>query len=133
MINKYRFLSSKLKILVKDAVQASKEGGHEICGLLVDNGYFIELIQCRNKSRKGGSFAFYQREVSRIQKSAEILNHEIVGTFHSHPFAGAKPGDSDLADAFDEELMLIIDVIDRGVALWHIRDKSKRKVQFELI
>ena len=133
MMKYYRLLAKDLTSLIEEAGQASQKGGLEICGLLADNGYFIELIRCRNKSKRGGSFSFYQREVAVIERLIDILNHEIIGTFHSHPLAIAEPGDSDLENAFEEEFMLIIDVIGQKAALWHIKGKNKTKVDFELI
>ena len=83
--------------------------GREICGFLVDNGYFIELIPLQNTQTKGG------------------------GTFHSHPTYLAEPGESDIKFAVDDSLMLVIDVLDKKVGLWSIKDKQKKKLRFTLI
>ena len=69
----------------KEAAKLAKAGGKELCGLILDNGYFLELVLVRNKSKRSGGFSFNFGEVSAIQKMARLCNHEIVGTFHSHP------------------------------------------------
>jgi hypothetical protein len=47
----------------KLAEQAAKNNGEEICGLLVNNGYFFESILAKNKRKTGGGFAFYVNEI----------------------------------------------------------------------
>ncbi len=111
------------------AVQAAKRDGREIVGLIVDNGLYLELIDCQNKLRRGGGFAFYYPEVRRNVRAAELLGHEVVGTFHSHPVGLAEPGDGDIASAVrPSQLMLIIDCMTRKVALWRIKDGNARKL-----
>ncbi len=129
----YRFLKKQVQKIIKKAKQTAKNNGTEICGLLVDNGYFLELLSVKNRSKKGGSFQFCQQEVQFIEKAVKKMNHKIIGTFHSHPYYIAKPSDSDIEDAFDDEVMLIIDVLDGKVGLWYIKDKKTKKLKFKLI
>ncbi len=129
----YRLLKKQVKKKITHAKQAAKNHGAEICGLLVDNGYFLELIQVKNISKRGGSFRFCPKEVECIEKSVKQMDHAIVGTFHSHPYAIAKPGDSDIAGAFDDEIMLIIDVLDADIGLWSIKAKKAKKLRFKFI
>ncbi len=119
--------------MIEDAVYNATQYGREICGLLVDNGYFTELIRVENKCKKGGGFAFYSGEIKSVQKAVLRLNHEIIGTFHSHPYDIAKPGDSDIRYAVDDSFMLIIDVTDKKAGLWHIRNQKIKKISFHLI
>ncbi len=129
----HRLKKKQLQNLISDSVSASTNKGREVCGLIVDTGYFLELIQVKNKIKRGGSFAFYVDEVNKIESAASILSYKIVGTFHSHPYYFAKPGESDLAAAEDGELMLIIDCLDKEAMLWKVKNKSAKKVKFELI
>jgi|WetSurMetagenome_2_1015567.scaffolds.fasta_scaffold409783_1 proteasome lid subunit RPN8/RPN11 len=129
---KYRILNTQLRRIMAEARQAAK-GGMEICGLLIDNGYFIEMIGLTNKSKKVGKFSFSMKEADAIEKACKKLNHEIVGTFHSHPFSMAEPGDSDIAKAFDNEIMLIIDVINKEAKLWRLSNKKKKELRFMLL
>ena len=115
-----------------EARQAAK-GGMEICGLLIDNGYFIEMIRLKNKSNKVGRFSFFMKEADAIEKACKQLNHKIVGTFHSHPFSIAEPGDSDIAKGFDNEIMLVIDVIGKEAKLWRLSNEKKKKLRFMLL
>jgi proteasome lid subunit RPN8/RPN11 len=129
---KVRILNAQLRRIMAEARQAAK-GGMEICGLLIDNGYFIEMVGLKNKSKKMGTFSFFMKEADAIERACKQLNHEIVGTFHSHPFSMAEPGNSDIAKAFDDEIMLIIDVIKKEAKLWRISNKMKKALQFMLL
>jgi len=83
--------NKQLRRLIKNAIAASKDDGKEICGLIVDTGYFLELIQVKNKIKSGGGFRFYLPEIKKIEKAVSVINYEIVGTFYSHPFYIAQP------------------------------------------
>jgi proteasome lid subunit RPN8/RPN11 len=130
-LTEYIISASHLDKLIKRAVAAAKTDGGEIAGLIVDNGYCLDLIGCKNKSRRGGGFAFYYQEVRRIVNAAKTLNYEAVGTFHSHPVGLAEPGDSDIANAPDDSLMLIIDCTNRGARLWHIKRGQAKQLKFK--
>lgn len=129
---KYRILNSQLRRTMADAHHAAK-GGMEICGLLINNGHFLEMIGLRNRSKKACSFSFFMKDADAIEKACKQLNHEIVGTFHSHPYSPAEPGNSDIAKAFDPEIMLIIDVLKKDAKLWRISNKRKKELQFMLL
>jgi proteasome lid subunit RPN8/RPN11 len=132
-VKEYKFIKSQLNKAIDEAVHSAAEGGKEICGLLLDNGYFIEIIQVKNKVKRGGGFAFYSKEIRNIQASAERLGHTIIGTFHSHPYYIAAPGDSDIRNTVNDSLMLIIDVLKKKAGLWHIKDKEKVKLKISLL
>ncbi len=83
-MKKLRLLKKQLIKMINEAVSFAGQNGQEICGLLVDNGYFIELIQVNNKVKIGGGFAFYANEIRFLQKAVDKMDHEIIGTFHSH-------------------------------------------------
>ena len=130
---KFKIVGKHLRDLIHDAVNAAKDNGNEICGFLVFNGHFIELIRARNKRRKGGSYSFYTSEVKAIEQAVSRLNHEIIGTFHSHPAWFSEPGEDDIKNAVDDSLMLIIDCIEKDVRLWHIKNKKAQELSVELI
>ncbi len=115
------------------ATESARDGGCEVCGLLVDKGDFLELVQVRNKCKAGGGFAFYVGEVRAVQKRVAASGREIVGTFHSHPVGVAAPGRSDIRHAVDDSLMLICDVTGREWALWHIEQEKARAVEFSVL
>src|SRR3954471_19538557 len=97
----FRFLKFQFSTIQTKAKLSALQTGHEICGLILSNGYFFELLQVRNKSKRGGGFSFYFREIRGIEKMARLYNHEIAGTFHSHPAGVATPGHSDVSNAVD--------------------------------
>jgi proteasome lid subunit RPN8/RPN11 len=128
-----RFLRSQWDELRREAKRVADTKGGEICGLIIDNGSFFELVQVRNKRKTAGGFSFYFDEVRSLQKSAELCNKEIVGTFHSHPVGLAEPGPSDLRNANDDSIMLIFDVKGRTAQLWHIANQEGKHLKFSLI
>jgi len=132
-LSKYLIREPRLDELIKRAVRAAKKGSKEICGLIVDNKCCLDLIECKNKSRREASFSFYFEEVRRIVKAAGILNYEAVGTFHSHPAGLAEPGTGDVANAVNDSLMLIFDCTDRKAKLWHIKNGKAKKLKFKMI
>ncbi len=127
------FQNLQIKKAVQDAISAAKNNGRETCGLLVDNGYFVELIPTKNKAKKGGAFAFYFSEIRQIQKAVNILNREIIGTYHSHPISTCEPGESDIVNAVDDSFMLIIDVMNEKIGLWKIKNKRAKKITYLLL
>jgi proteasome lid subunit RPN8/RPN11 len=129
---KYRIRKKDIRYLLTKAVAEAKDA-HEICGLLIDNGYFLQLMETRNISKRDGSFLMDGREVRSVNKAAEKLNLDYVGTYHSHICWFAKPGDSDIAGAEDNSLMLIIDNMDKEVKLWRIKNKRAYPLSFEII
>jgi proteasome lid subunit RPN8/RPN11 len=131
---KFRFLDEQMLVMVEAATFAvDSVAGAEICGLLVDNGYFIELIKVTNKSKRWGSFSFYANEIRLIAKAVRFMNHEIIGTFHSHPFGISEPSESDILNTHDDSFMLIIDVRGKELGFWYIKDSDNIKTEFELI
>src|SRR5436190_1622425 len=107
MIRPHRFLKPQFSTIQTKAKFAALRKGEEICGLILFNGYFFELLQVRNKSKRAGGFSFYFREIREIKKMARLFHHEIVGTFHSHPAGVATPGRSDVSNAVNDSIMLI--------------------------
>lgn len=127
----YRMRRQELARLVVLSAQVARHDGQEICGLLVDNGFLIEPVLLDNKIRRGGGFAFYVKQVREVQTSVKALGYEIVGTFHSHPAYVARPGDSDIAGAPDDSLMLIIDVREKAYALWRILNGQAERLRLK--
>ncbi len=125
----YRLLEHQLDKATKRARALAREG-RELCGLLVWNGYCLELVELRNKSRRPGQFGFYKREVRQVQEASNHLGHEVIGTYHSHPFSLAAPGKADLDGALDDTLMLILDVTAQSAHLWYVSDRKAREIPF---
>ena len=117
-MRRVKFLKSQFVTVQKAAKKLADLNGREVCGLLLDNGSFLELIQVRNKTKRAGGFSFYVAEIRAICKKASLHGCEIVGTFHSHPVGLPEPGPADLFHAEDDELMLLFDVIGRAARLW---------------
>jgi proteasome lid subunit RPN8/RPN11 len=130
----FRLLRSQLNAFISDAVAADRYfPGTEVCGLLVDNGYFLHLYRASNKVKKGGGYAFYVNEIRRIEKAVTVLGYEVVGTFHSHPSYIAEPGREDVGHVPDDSYMLVVDVMLRRARLWLIKDLQVRPLSFVLL
>jgi proteasome lid subunit RPN8/RPN11 len=128
MKNRYAVLKKDIRSLIRRAVDEAKRKGKEICGLIVDSGFCLEFVICKNKSVRPGSFSFYFGEVRSIVEAAKRLGHEVVGTFHSHPLGLDEPGDTDITNAVNDSLILIISCSDRRVALWRIKSGKASKI-----
>lgn len=96
-----------------------------MCGLLAFNGHFIELVQLKNKLKRGGGYQFDKNEYRNISRILKRMNHEIIGTYHSHPLYLAKPGESDIKHSVKPDYMLIVDVLGKKVKLCHISKDSE--------
>ncbi|MEN6577155.1 MAG: Mov34/MPN/PAD-1 family protein [Phycisphaerales bacterium] len=105
--HKTRLARRDIRRMMSRAV-ARARGDWEICGLLIDNGCFLQMRETRNLSRRRGSCALDFREINAICRACERLDLKIVGTFHSHIRNIAKPGQTDIRGAEDGDLMLII-------------------------
>lgn len=132
MPKRTRFHRSDMRRLISGAAAFAKDA-REICGVLIDNGHFLQIRETRNISKERGSSKFDRRELNSINRAAEKLELKVVGTFHSHPFWFAKPGESDIQGAVDNSLMLIIDGMDKQVGLWRIKNNRGYALTFELI
>ena len=129
----HTFNKSQFTGFLREACRAHRTvPGTEICGLIVDTGFHLYLVQTRNVSRRSGSFVFSRPGVRRIVAATKILALEVVGTFHSHPAAPAIPGESDIANAVDNSIMLIFDCIARCGRLWRIRSGRAREMDFTM-
>ncbi len=105
----------------------------EVCGLLVDNGFFLQMLEVRNVSRKPGSFILSLSDARELERAASLLGNKVVGSFHSHVFGIAKPGKTDIQGARDGEIMLIIDTLDREAKLWQIKNGRARELRLEFL
>lgn len=129
MFASYSISRDELESVIREAVATANDGGREICGLLLARGRFLSIERLRNRRRRGGSWAFYARDVRRCVIGAQRGGANVVGTFHSHPVGFPEPGASDIAGVPDDSLMLVIDCIDRECGLWHIHSGKARRLR----
>lgn len=129
MFTTYTICPEELETVVSEAVAAAEMGGREICGLLVASGKTLTAVRLRNKRTRGGSWALYAEDARKCIVGMKRDGGEVIGTFHSHPLGFAEPGDSDIANAPDDSLMLVIDCFDRKWGLWHIRSGKAQRLR----
>ncbi len=130
---KNKIIKTELIRVIRTARETARNDGREIAGLLIDNGHYLEILETKNTSKKGGHFQFDEKQIKAIEKAVELLGHEIVGTFHSHPAYLARPSEGDIKGAMDDELMLIIDCMDNEALLWRIKNGKARQVSMQII
>ncbi|HEY5741519.1 MAG TPA: Mov34/MPN/PAD-1 family protein [Terrimicrobiaceae bacterium] len=119
------FSKAQFSHFLREACRAHRAvPGTEICGLIVDTGFYLSLVETRNISRRVGAFVLSVSDTRRIVAAVRTLKQEVVGTFHSHPLALAIPGRSDIANAVDDSLMLIFDCIARCGRLWRNQERK---------
>ena len=124
--------SKKFKTIFKKAKRIGRDSGIEVCGLIISNGFFFDLLETRNKSKKPGSFQFYPSEGRRIEKAVKILGYEIVGTFHSHPVGLPEPGEIDIKYSEENDCMLIFDCLGSEAKMWNIKKGKAKEIKYEL-
>jgi proteasome lid subunit RPN8/RPN11 len=129
---RWRILKGELDDAVRRAVLASARR-REICGLLIDNGYFLELVSMRNKSHTADKCAFYFGEVRTIEKACRKVGHRIIGTFHSFPSSPAEMGDGHVENGVEGSLLLAINPAEKNATLWHTEGGKAKKAQFVLL
>jgi proteasome lid subunit RPN8/RPN11 len=129
----YVIVGKHLRDFLKLAIKTAEPGGMEICGVIVSNGYCLDLVLTRNKSKHPGSFLLPSGQIRKIRRAARRLNHRIVGTFHSHPFSEVDPGESDIRGARAGDLMLILSCCDREAKLWRISKGTSKLVALQCV
>jgi len=130
---KIRLSRKDIKRTIRRAREAAQHNGREICGLLISNGHFVEILETKNASKVGGHSSFDPKQIQTIINAAKELNHRIVGTFHSHAAYLAKPGGSDIGGSLDDSLLMIIDCIGNEARLWRIKNGKAKSVKIETI
>ena len=121
------------RLLLLSRRETKRHFGREICGFLIDNGYYLHLWLTQNGRKTPGGFSYYTGEVRQLESITRKLGIEIVGTFHSHPTSEAVPGPNDVKYAENDDLMLIFDCIRNEGRLWQIKDGRYREKKIELI
>ncbi len=129
---RWRILKGELDDAVRRAVLAAARR-REICGLLIDNGYFLELVFMRNKSRMPRKCAFYFGEVRTIEKACRKLGHRIIGTFHSFPSSPTEMGDGHVENGVEGSLLLVISSTEKSATLWQTEGGEAKGAQFVLL
>jgi len=129
---KWRILKGELDDAVRRAVLAAARR-REICGLLIDNGYLLELVFMRNKSRTADRCAFYFGEVRSIEKACRKLGHRIIGSFHSFPSSFGEADNGAIEGGVEGSLLLVISSAEKGATLWQIENGERERAPFVLL
>jgi proteasome lid subunit RPN8/RPN11 len=94
---------------------------HECCGVLL--GTFEDSDKCVQEIRELGNeredsrhnrFLITPETLFRCEREAQLLNLDIVGFYHSHPDAPARPSEYDREHAWPTYSYVIVSVRDRS-------------------
>ncbi len=108
---------------------AKREAPNECCGLLVaEAGAVVEAVPTRNESASPTRYRVDSREHFALIRSLRGSQRTIAGAYHSHPASAAVPSPTDVAEAWDSELLYVIvslqDAANPDVLAYRIRDGS---------
>ena len=115
------------------AMRAQQRGHFEVCGVVVvRGGGRIKLRFLLNYSTVPYRFEMRRSEVQAVQRAIERNGQRVLGSFHSHPVAEAKPGPGDIGKGFYGGVELIYDVCGRCARMWMVQKQGRSKRVFEL-
>ena len=106
---------------------------HECCGLLVGTeNNDIKMVKnvvkadnVRNQGTRRKRYLINPEEFVSVERKAHQDGLEVIGFYHSHPDAGARPSEYDLIHAWPWYSYVIVSVSDKGygqVTSWRLRD-----------
>jgi proteasome lid subunit RPN8/RPN11 len=120
----------------------------ECCGLMVgnssrnynDNGTkqitrIRRMDNAFDPSQRFHRYSIDPREFLKEEKSAEERGEEIIGVYHSHPNAPAKPSEFDRVHAWPELSYIIIEVVNGRILetkSWILREDKKGFIPQEI-
>jgi proteasome lid subunit RPN8/RPN11 len=125
---------------------ASSTYPEECCGLLVgrfEQGSSLKIVtNCKRmnnvfeKKERHHRYTINPREFMNVENEAESNGEEIVGVYHSHPNAPARPSEFDKTYAWPSFTYLVIEV--RGsrpmeTRSWLLREDRSGFVEEELV
>lgn len=109
--------------LIRAQARAAQPG--ECCGLLLGRsavGAVIvdEVRPCRNlmAAERADRFEIDPQERFDAMRQAKSMGRAIVGHYHSHPAASARPSDTDRKMMYEPELLWLIVGKEGEVAAW---------------
>jgi proteasome lid subunit RPN8/RPN11 len=103
-------------VILPDAVRddviahAREAAPAECCGVLVGTpGEIVSAVRAANLARNPSRFLIDPKDHIRARRDARTRGLEVVGFYHSHPNADARPSPTDLAEAsYENHLYLIV-------------------------
>jgi len=125
----YRIERQELNTAFRVAKRADIRG-REICGMLVRQGNRLLLIPVKNASKSLGSFSIATSHMLIALSAHGLALGQVEGTYHSHPWSPAEPGETDITGADNGSLMLILSCCYKDVRLWRIQDGEAKPVRF---
>ena len=119
--------------------QALDRYPEECCGALLGKGGRVVAVWPTLNAHAGSRSDRYRIDTTELllaHKSARERGLEIIGYYHSHPDAAARPSARDLATALPDTSYLIVTVIGRQVRerrCWRLQGDGPRFVEERLV
>jgi len=117
---------------------------HECCGFLIGHSgdkdksvsAILPVENSREKENRHNRFLITPQDYIRAEQKARALNLDIIGFYHSHPDAEARPSQYDLEHSWPVYSYLIVSV-KKGMAgevtCWQLKDDRSVFLSEELI
>jgi [CysO sulfur-carrier protein]-S-L-cysteine hydrolase len=127
-----RILAGAIAAMV---AHAREDAPDECCGLLLACGDTIhEAVRTRNAKRSPSAYLVHPEDHVAALKRARQEGTRVAGAYHSHPRSAACPSATDVAEAYDPELLhVIVSLAGAGgeVRAWRIAGGEAQPVEFE--
>jgi [CysO sulfur-carrier protein]-S-L-cysteine hydrolase len=88
---------------------ARADAPDECCGLLLARDALIEqAVPARNATRGPAAYRVHPEDHFAAVKRAREEGTRVAGAYHSHPRSAPAPSPTDIAEAYDPELLYVI-------------------------
>ena len=120
----------KISRALLDQIHRHLESGYpnEACGVMLGTGGIITEIVSADNQRTDSARNRYLIDplaYMKIERDADQRNIQVLGIYHSHPDAAARPSETDRQAGFPNLSYLIVSVV-KGKAVesrsWRLRD-----------
>jgi proteasome lid subunit RPN8/RPN11 len=136
-------VSRTITSLTEETLETIRQHGaetfpHECCGALIAvGGTVVEAHGLPNTTSEGAArrFRVGPEDYRVADARARALGGVLVGFYHSHPDAPARPSAYDLAHAWPNLAYIIISVragVPGDITVWHLRDDRSEFDEGEL-
>lgn len=125
-----RIAAQAMAVLRAHCAEAYPE---EACGLLVGlpDAVFRAEPAANVAEDRRRRFEVDPRLRLRLHRELRDGPHAVVGVYHSHPHGPPEPSATDLAKAFEPDLLWLIVAADGAARAWRIADGRAEEITFE--
>jgi proteasome lid subunit RPN8/RPN11 len=82
---------------------------YEVCGLLSGNNNKVQSIwKLENEIQSDRRFFVREKKIAETMKLIEKQKEQVLAVYHSHPTTAAVPSSYDIANHFNENVIMVI-------------------------